>query len=138
MNYQNHVIDPTYFYDAIEEFSFTYKIHVVSNEKLDDYGNLVQTYITKDIEGSLQSDGTQERQSKEGNTQEKNYRFYCKSLYRINLGDIIEYKKEFLRVNWIKDYDEFGVREARLSTIKLTQYRDFADYIKYLNGEKLV
>ena len=36
------------------------------------------------------------------------------------------------------DYDEFGVRGAKLTQIELTQYRDFADYLAYLNGDKLV
>ena len=66
------------------------------------------------------------------------YDFYCKSLYKINIGDIIEYEGNFLRVNFVKNYDEYGVREARLKMINLAAYRDFADYIKYLKGEKIV
>lgn len=138
MIYQNHVIDPTYFYDAIDEFAFDYKIYVVNDTEVDDYGKVITTYKQNIINGSLQSDGVRERQSKSGTTQDKKYRFYCKSLYRIDIGDIIEYKDNYLRVNFVKDYDEYGVREAELQVIKLAMYRDFADYIKYLKGEKLV
>lgn len=139
MQYQNHLIDPTFFYDAIEEFSFNYNIYVVSDDdSLDEYGKRTATYNKQTIRGSLQTQGTSEIQSKSGNTHTKKYNFYCKSLYRINIGDIIEYKNEYLRVNSVHEYDEYGVREASLETIKLTQYRDFADYIKYLKGEKLV
>ena len=138
MIYQNHVIDPTYFYDAIDEFAFNYIIYVVNDTEIDDYGKVITTYKQNIINGSLQSDGVRERQSKSGTTQDKKYRFYCKSLYRIDIGDIIEYKDNYLRVNFVKDYDEYGVREAELQVIKLSMYRDFADYIKYLKGEKLV
>ena len=138
MKYQNHVIDPTYFYDAIEEFSFDFDIHVVSDEDLDEYGNRTVSYKKETIRGSLQFDDINLNQSKSGNTHSATARFYCKSLYRINIGDIIEYKNEYYRVNSFKPYDEYGVREARLKMIKLTQYRDFADYIKYLKGEKTV
>lgn len=137
--YQNHVIDPTYFYDVIEEFAFDYDIHIVKeNDIPDDYGRIKTTYTKNIIRGSLQSDGTRLVQSKEGNTHLVKYRFYCKSLYRINIGDIIEYKGNFLRVDFVQDYDEYGVREAELIMIELSAYRDFADYIKYLRGEKLV
>ena len=139
MIYQNHNIDPTYFYDAIDEFAFDYKIYVVNeDEELDDYGRKKNTYTQQIINGSLQSQGLTEKQSKSGNTHDKSYKFYCKSLYKINIGDIIEYKGEYFRTNFVQDYDEYGVREATLKMITLTQYRDFADYIKYLSGEKLV
>lgn len=139
MIYQNHVIDPTFFYDAIEEFAFNYIIHVVTDENtIDEYGKTHVTYKKQTIRGSLQDDGVTEVKSKTGNTRVEKYRFYCKSLYRINIGDIIEYKNKYLRVNFVHEYDEYGVREVALQSIKLTAYRDFADYIKYLKGVKLV
>lgn len=137
-NYQNHVIDPTYFYDAIEEFAFDYDIFVVTQPKLDDYGNRTYGYAKESIRGSLQSHGTKLVQSKSGNTHEVRYSFYCKSLYQINIGDIIDYKGKYLRVNDVQDYDEYGVRQAELSMIELAAYRDFADYLDYINGKKLV
>ena len=136
--YQNHVIDPTYFYDCIEEFSFNYNIFVVTEKTLDDYGNSVLTYTNETIRGSLQCQGVNLSQSKKGNADEMKYRFYCKSLYRIDIGDILKYKNRYLRVDSVTEYDEYGVRECALTMIDLTQYRDLSDYIKYLEGEKLV
>ena len=135
---QNHVIDPTYFYDCVEEFSFDYNIYVVEKKEIDASGNVKRTYSKNVIRGSLQSQGVELRQSKDGNTKEMRYNFYCKSLYRIDIGDIIEYKNRYLRVESVKDFDEYGVRECSLLMVQLTQYRDLADYIKYLQGEKLV
>ena len=135
---QNHVIDPTYFYDCIEEFSFDYNIYVVEKKEIDASGNVKRTYSKNVIRGSLQSQGVELRQSKDGNTKEMRYNFYCKSLYRIDIGDIIEYKNRYLRVESVKDFDEYGVRECSLRMVQLTKYRDLADYIKYLQGEKLV
>lgn len=135
---QNHVIDPTYFYDCIEEFSFNYNIYVVEKKEIDASGNVKRTYSKNVIRGSLQSQGVELRQSKDGNTKEMRYNFYCKSLYRIDIGDIIEYKNRYLRVESVKDFDEYGVRECSLRMVQLTKYRDLADYIKYLQGEKLV
>lgn len=138
MIYQNHLVDPTYFYDVIEEFSFNFTIYTVTNKTIDDYGNVKYTYDNAIIRGSLQSDGTRLVQSQEGNTTVVKYRFYCKSLYRINIGDIIEYKNKYLRVDFVQDYDEYGVRNCELTMIQLTAYRDLRDYIRYLNGEVLV
>ena len=135
---QNHVIDPTYFYDCIEEFSFDYNIYVVEKKEIDASGNVKRTYSKNLIRGSLQSQGVELRQSKDGNTKEMRYNFYCKSLYRIDIGDIIEYKNRYLRVESVKDFDEYGGRECSLRMVQLTKYRDLADYIKYLQGEKLV
>ena len=39
--FQNHVIDPTYFYDAIEEFAFNYTLYVNTGKNIDDYGKTV-------------------------------------------------------------------------------------------------
>ena len=135
---QNHVIDPTYFYDCVEEFSFNYNIYVVVKKETEASGNVKRAYSKNAIRGSLQSQGVELRQSKDGNTKEMRYNFYCKSLYRIDIGDIIEYKNRYLRVESVKDFDEYGVRECSLLMVQLTKYRDLADYIKYLQGEKLV
>lgn len=134
----NHVVDPTFFFDAIDEFSFEYKIYVVNKDGVDDYGNTMLSYLEKTINGSLQIQTKRERQSKDGNTNETRYMFYCKSLYRIDIGDIIDYNGDYLRVNEIHPYDEYGVREASLTMINLNAYRDFAEYIKFMRGEKLI
>ena len=139
MEYQNHLVDPTYFWDAIEEFTFSYEIYTVKNEnEVDEYGNTTLQYNQSIIQGSLQSDGKYLQQEKSGNKEKLSYRFYCKSIYRIDIGDIIKYKNNYLRVNFVQDLDEYGVREAKLNMIQLSAYRDFADYIKYINGEKLI
>lgn len=136
---KNHLIDPTFFFDAIEEFSFNYPIYVVNKDgDVDEYGNTKLTYTQKTIRGSLQIKTKQERQSKDGSTMDVEYDFYCKSLYRIDIGDIIEYDNNFLRCYDVHPYDEYGCREASLRMIQLSAYRDFADYIKYLRGEKLI
>lgn len=138
MPYQNHVIDPTYFYDCIEEFSFNYTLYVETGITIDDYGLTHHSYTSKTVRGSLQSQGTRLKQSKDGNTNICEYNFYCKSLYRIDIGDILEYKGKYLRVNFVQDYDEYGVRNCTLEMVQLSAYRDLAAYIKYLNGEELV
>lgn len=134
----NHLVDPTYFYDAIEEFAFDYAIFVVEKDCVDEYGNTKLQYRKQKIRGSLQVQQKSERQSKVGNTHEARYKFYCKSLYRIDIGDIVEYNGDYLRVNDVHPYDEYGVREASLEMIQLAAYRDFADYLKYIEGIKLV
>lgn len=138
MIYQNHVIDPTYFYDAIEEFAFNYVIYVVTGKTLNEDGKYTYSFMKQIIRGSLQSQGNSVEQAKEGNTNPVRYNFYCKSLYRIDIGDVIEYKGKYLRVISTRDYDEFGCRSAELEMIQLTAYRDLAAYIKYLNGVELV
>lgn len=138
MKYQNHNIDPTFFWDAIEEFSFNYNLYVNTSKTVDEYGRRVLKYTQQIVRGSLQSSGSQVSRSKQGNTDSKSYNFYCKSLYRIDKNDILEYKNEYFIVNSVQDYDEFGVRSCTLSMISLTNYKDLADYIKYLKGEKLV
>lgn len=136
----NHVIDPTYFYDCIEEFSFDFNLYVLTeNDDVDEKGYTISKYELQTIRGSLQSTGSSRARSKEGNTLRKEYDFYCKSLYRIKEDDILEYKNNYYICTDINnDYDEYGVRGARLKLISLTAYRDLADYIKYLEGQKLV
>lgn len=135
----NHLIDPTFFFDAIDEFSFDYNIYVVNkHDEPDENGNTVLTYDKRIIRGSLQINSKNESMSKTGTTVSSTYMFYCKSKYRIDIGDIIEYNNDFLRCNAVHPYDEFGVREASLTMIQLSAYRDFADYIKYLRGVKLI
>ena len=134
----NHVIDPTYFYDAIEEFAFDYTCYVVVGKDINDYGKVVTSYSTQTIRGSLQTEGVSLSQNHTGNLYDLKYNFYCKSLYRINIGDIIYYNGNYLRTISVHDYDEYGVRECKLEMIQLSAYRDLADYIKFINGEEIV
>lgn len=135
---QNHVIDPTFFYDAIEEFAFDFNIYVVDKKTVSDSGKIKTEYTKQTIRGSLQSKGTTLIQKNNGNTNTMTYMFYCKSLYRINIGDIIEYKGNYLMCDSVRDYDEYGVRSAHLQMITLTAYRDLKDYIDYIEGRKIV
>ena len=136
--FQNHVIDPTYFYDAIEEFAFNYTLYVNTGKNIDEYGKTVLLYSKQTIRGSLQSEGININRSKDGNTNNKVYNFYCKSLYRIDINDVLEYKNNYYIVTFVQDYDVYGVRNVQLKNIELSQYRDLASYIKYLKGESLV
>lgn len=135
---QNHVIDPTFFYDVIEEFAFNFNIYVVDKKTVSDSGKIKTEYTKQTIRGSLQSKGTTLIQKNNGNTNTMTYMFYCKSLYRINIGDIIEYKGNYLMCDSVRDYDEYGVRSAHLQMITLTAYRDLKDYIDYIEGRKIV
>lgn len=134
----NHLIDPTYFFDAIDEFAFEYTAYIYSNTGVDEYGNTKRSFTKQQIFGSLQIQNKAERKSKAGNTADVIYRFYSKSLYRLNIGDVIEYDGMYLRVNDVKPYNEFGVREVGLVMIQLSAYRDFAEYIKVVKGEQLI
>ena len=136
---QNHVIDPTYFYDAIEEFAFNYTLYVKSTKTVDDYGREHYTYSEQTIHGSLQSQGQSLVRSKSGNRNTKDYNFYCSSLYKINEGDFLQYENNFyICTGLFDDYDEWGVRGAYLKLVSLTSYRDLAEYVAYKTGEKIV
>ena len=135
---RNHVIDPTFFYDCIEEFSFDYTIYVLSSVSLDAHGKQVATYQQNTIRGSLQTQGLELVQSKDGNTTRNAYNFYCKSLYRISIGDVIYHQGNYLRVREVKEYDEYGVRSCSLEMIKLSAYRDLQAYVNFINGDEIV
>ena len=137
-NYKNHLIDPSYFYDAIEQFAFDYDIFIQTAETTDEFYRKKYSYEKKTIRGSLQTQGLSLSQSKTGNIQTNEYRFYCKSLYRINIGDFIFYKGQWLHVDSVHEYDEWGVREAHLTMVQLSSYRDLEEYVKYINGDIIV
>lgn len=136
--YQNHVVDPNYFNDAIEEFAFDFDWYVKSGQTVDSLGKIVNKFDKKVIRGSLQSHGTSLKQNLSLNSEDMEYRFYCRSIFRINIGDFIFYKNRWLHVESVRDYDEWGVRSAALRMINLVNYKDFSEYLQYLNGEKLV
>lgn len=137
-NYQNHVVDPTWFYDAIELFAFDYDAYIITNKEVNDMGEEVYTYEKQTVRGSLQTQGRRLEFSMTGNTTNLEYKFYCKSLYRLNEGDFIYYKKLLLQVNEVHEYDEYGVRESTLKLVQLTSYRDLEEYMKYINGDIIV
>ena len=135
---QNHVIDPTFFFDAILEFAFDYDWYAVQGYELDDMKRKVAKFDHQIINGSLQPQTSSIDFKSTGNTHTLTYKFYCKSLYRINLGDFIHYKERYLHVDAVQDYDEWGVREVSLTMVNLTDYRDFESYLNYLNGDESV
>lgn len=135
---QNHVIDPTFFFDAILEFSFDYDWYASKGVVLDDMKRRVTQFDHQIINGSLQPQTGSISFNTSGNTHRLQYKFYCKSLYRINFGDFIHYKNRWLHVDEVQDYDEWGVREVSLTMVNITDYRDFEAYIKYLQGEESV
>lgn len=135
---QNHVIDPTFFYDAILEFAFDYDWYVCTGYHLDDMKRQVASFDKRIINGSIQPETSSINFNVDGNTHSLKYRFYCKSLYRINLGDFIYYKNRYLHVDEVQDYDEWGVRQVALTMINLTDYRDFEEYLRYLEGQESV
>ncbi len=135
---QNHVIDPTYFYDAIEEFAFNYDWYPVNKQTVDALGNRIYGYSKNTIHGSLQPRGLTWNQNTNLNTQEMEYRFFCKSLYRISIGDFIHYNNRWLIVKDFQDYDMWGVRSCTLQMVELSDHKDFNEYLKYLSGQTIV
>ena len=135
---QNHVIDPTYFFDAILEFAFWYDWYPLKGYDVDEMKRRVAKFDHLKIEGSLQPQTGSINFRREGNTTNLTYKFYCKSLYRIDKGDFIFYKNRYLHVDEMQDYDEWGVREVSLTMVNLTDYRDFQEYLKYLEGTESV
>lgn len=135
---QNHIIDPTFFFDAIEEFSFDYDIYVKTGKTIDDRGYSVGGFTKEKIRGSLQPTGVSVTRSKSGNIITKDHEFYCKALYRIDIGDILEYKGNYYICTGVSEYDEYGVRSASLKLTTLTAQKDLDAYLKYINGEEII
>lgn len=134
----NHVIDPTFFFPAIDIFSFPYDIYIRTGITIDALGNRHDTLAKKTIYGSIQSQGKRREQSTSGNTWVNEYKFYCKSLYRIDVNDYIHYKKKWLIVNDVQDYDEYGCRECTLNEIDIRAHKDLLEYEKYQTGVEII
>jgi len=135
---QNHVVDPTWFYEAVEEFAFNFDWYYEGDFQINELGEKTTSYVKSSIRGSLQSQGTKLNQKKEGNTENMTYEFYCMSVYRIKIGDFICYKNRWLHVDSVRDYDEWGVRSATLTMVNLNNYKDLLESLKYLNGDILI
>lgn len=137
MNY-NHIINPSYFDDIIEEFSFEYDWYVITDIVVDELGYQKNKYTLAKIKGSLQPQGMRRNYNKEGNTTTNGYDFYCKSIYRINIGDFINYNEDYLIVVSVSPYDEYGVRKCTLESANMSQYQDLLEFKKALTGEIIV
>ena len=134
-----HIIDPTFFYDAIEEFAFNYVIyHKDKGDTIDEYGRAKPNYKQDIIRGSFQTKGTDISRDMKGNTTSEEADFYCNSLQRIHINDIVVRNNQYYIVNGTTNYDEWGVREARLKIISLEENRDFQEWLKYQTGGTIV
>lgn len=136
---RNHVIDPTFLWQAIEIFSFNYNFYRLSKQEIDENYEQHQVYEHFVIRGSLQSQGSRIVQTKNGNYIDDKTNFYCKSIYQIEKGDLIHYKHKLYRVDDVtEDYDEYGVRACKLTMVQLSAYEDLAEYIKMIEGVDLI
>lgn len=134
----NHLIDPSYFDDAIEEFSFDYDWYHIVGMEIDELGNQKHSFEKMTLRGSLQPGSTRRRMDKEGMVETKPYEFYCKSIYRISSGDFIKFNEEWLIVTSVQMYDEYGVRHVSLESADMALYQDLLEAEKALNGEIIV
>ena len=135
----NRLVDPTWFFDAIDEFEFAYDWYANNGYTMDDMGRRKLTYSKQVIRGSLQPrTSTKNYNFQNGNTTNFQYDFYCKGFYRINIDDFICYKDRWLKVDGIHDYDEWGVRQCSLVMVDLNTYKDLKDFVDYLNGDKVI
>ena len=55
---QNHVIDPLFFYEAVEMFAFNYDWFYESDMEIDDLGMKRVSFVKATIRGSLQPQET--------------------------------------------------------------------------------
>ena len=135
----NHIIDPTYFWDAIEEFSFNYTIYRKNKaDTIDDYGRAIPNYKKDVIRGSFQTQGSSKNRSTRGNTQSEQAEFYCKSLYRIKEDDVVVRNNQYYICTGTHNYDEWGVRQASLKMTSLEEVRDFNEWMKFQTGGIIV
>ena len=137
---RNHVIDPTFFNDAIAEFGFYYDWYIQDSISLDELRCLKTTYKKLEIYGSLQTQGSSLNFRTDGNTEKNKYNFYCSSLYRIKIGDFIydNNLKKWLHVDSVHEYDEWGVRSCTLTMIELMNYKDLEESVRFLEGEEFI
>lgn len=135
---QFHVIDPTFFFEAVEEFALDFDWYYEGDMLIDELGEKKTQFVKDVIRGSLQSQGTALNQRMEGNIENMKYEFYCMSNYRIKIGDFIFYKNRWLHVDSVRDFDEWGVRSATLTMVNLTNFKDLQESVRFLNGDEIV
>lgn len=134
----NHVIDPTYFQDVVNEFGFWYDWYYEGEFEVDDLGRKVTKFNKEKIYGSLQPQGISLKMDLSGNTQSASYKFYCMSKYRIKINDFIVFNGKYLHVDNLEEYDEYGVRVCSLTMINLNTNKDLLEAVRFLNGESIV
>lgn len=131
----NHIIDPSYFDDAIAQFAFTYDWYHITGMEVDELGNQKNTFTKIQIEGSLQPKVNRRQMKKDGMVETRPYDFYCKSIYRIDTGDFICYNNDWLIVDSVEPYDEYGVRHVTLESANMSMYKDLLEAQKCISGE---
>lgn len=134
----HHVIDPNFFDDIINMYGTNYDIYVVTNVIRNEYGMQKSNFEKLTIFGSLQPQGTKLSQKTSGNIVSEQYKFYCKSLYRIRIGDFIVYDSKLLHITNVFHYDEYGVRECDLEVTQLNEHQDLSEFIQFLTGDEQV
>lgn len=137
----NHVIPTTYFWDAIEAFSFNYVFYTYTKREVNALGKVIKKYDKSTIRGSLQAEsGFTKQRDKSGSTVSATFKFYCKSIYRVNVDDFIQMPNgQFLICTGVTEpYDEYGVRAASFSMTDLSNHKDLQEYIDFLEGKKLL
>lgn len=127
-----------YFDDAIDAFAYSYDWYSVTDQIVDEYGNQKNQFTRLTIVGSMQPQGIRVHRTKEVVNESRDYKFYCKSTYRINIGDFINYNNDWLIVNSVETYDEYGVRSCSLSSVNPSMYKDLLEAIKALSGEIII
>lgn len=136
-SHPRHLIDPTYFDDALAQFDDEYTVYVAGDLIIDDYGNQKRNFTSYQIRGSLQSKGKSiNKNSTGGNTYTWRFEFYCKSCYPLDIGDYIYARDVLLIVTRVTDLDEFGVRSCELNMTNLAATKDLEDFIKYQDGRQ--
>lgn len=133
-----HIVPPTFFNQALNLFSAEYDWYIAVEKFIDDMGKPKIKYEKRTIKGSLQPKASAINFEKTGNTVKQSYDFYCSAIYRINIGDIICYYGNWLQVNEMQPYDEWGVRHCGLDMININAYRDLEEYAKFINGEETI
>ena len=135
----SRIIDPNFFDQAINEFKFTYIWYVETGIRIDDLGRRIPSFDKRTIEMSLQPDQSRLVQTSQGNHHELTYKWYCKAIYRVNIGDFFfVLSGNYLHVDSVQSYDGWGVRQGSCTMVNLSQYKNLEDYIKYINGEKIL
>lgn len=135
---RHHIIDPAFFLDVISMYGTNYTAYLVSGVEINEYGMQKSKFEKVEVFGSLQSQGSRLIQKTTGNTVSSQFKFYCKSLYRLKIGDFMIQGSNLLHVIEVQSYDEYGVRECTLEMTQLNEHRDLHEFIRFLNGDEIV
>lgn len=129
-----NIADKTFFDDALLEFGDHVTVYTRDKVDLNEYGEVISTYKKYTIWGSLQPESNSRAEVDKGSHIEQLYNFYCDSVYRIYIDDIILTESgEWLQVYEYTPWDLYGVREVKCKSVNLTETRDLKEFKKYLD-----